>query len=97
MVGATLGEVAVDSTEVEAAAVALAAVGLAEPAEVTRAVGVGEGVGETEVISGATCDGAGGKAWTAEPLLVPLAISATITASIATTTAITASRRTQYV
>ncbi len=97
MVGATLGEAAVDSTEVEAAAVALAAVGLAEPLGVMLVVGEGEGVGEAEVVSGATCDGAGGKAWTAEPLLVPLAISATITASIATTTAITASRRTQYV
>jgi hypothetical protein len=95
LVGAMVGDTVLDSAVVDSAAVALPSVGLAEAAGVTLAVGVG--VGDGEAVSAATCDGAGGKAWTAEPLLVPLAISATITTSVATTTPMTATRRTQYV
>ena len=58
-------------------------------------LGLGLGIGEG--LSAATCVGGGGRAWTAEPLLVPFTISATITANIATATPTMASRRTQYV
>ena len=48
-------------------------------------------------VSAATGDGAGAVGWTAEPLLVPLTIRATTTASTRIAATMTMVRRTQYV
>jgi hypothetical protein len=82
-----LGGAVLGGAVVAAATVARAAVRLAE----AEGVGVGEGVWAATSVGGA------GEAWTAEPLLVPLTISAPITASITTAAPTMASRRTQYV
>jgi hypothetical protein len=88
---ALLGGAVVGGAVVAAATVAWAAVRLAEASGDALGVGVGEGVWA------ATRVGGGGEAWTAEPLLVPFAISAPITVSTTTTAPTTATRRTQYV
>ena len=80
------------AVEVVVAAVARAAVGVPE------VDGVAVRVGETVAVGAGASAGTsgGGEAWTADPLLVQLAIRATITASTATATPRTATRRTQY-
>jgi hypothetical protein len=88
---AVLGGAVAGGAVVAAATVAWAAVRLAEASGDALGLGVGEGVWA------ATSVGGGGEAWTAEPLLVPFAISAPITASTTTTAPTTATRRIQYV
>ena len=80
--------VVVGAAVVGAAVVAPLAVGLADAAGVALGVGVGVAVSATTRVGG-------GEAWTAEPLLVPLTISAAITATMTTAAAITAARRSQ--
>jgi hypothetical protein len=80
---------------VGAAVEARAAVRLAEVEGVVLAVGEALAVGVGEGVSATTTVGGGGDAWTADPLLVPLMISAAINAMTTTAAAMTANRRSQ--
>ena len=61
------------------------------------ALGVTVGVGELATAADTAGGGGEGLAWTADPLLVPLAIRAPATASTTIAIPITAIRRSQYV